>query len=59
VLSGSSDTGGGGGGCFIGISSASGKIGALVKTFFGFQSRHDAVDAAEERGTRSSSELYR
>jgi hypothetical protein len=47
VLSDSSDTGGGGGGCFIGISSASGKIGALVKTFFVFQSRQDAVDAAE------------
>ena len=61
VLSGSSDTGGGGGGggCFIGISSASGKIGALVKNFFGSQSRRGTVDAAEERGTRTSSELYR
>ena len=48
VLSDTSDTGGDGGGCFIGVSSTSGKIGALVKTFFGSQSRHDAVDAAEE-----------
>ncbi len=61
VLSGSSDAGGdgGGGGCFIGISATSGKIGALVKTFFGSQSRHGAVDANEERGTRSSSKRYR
>jgi hypothetical protein len=41
VLSDTSDTGGDGdgGGCFIGVSSTSGKIGALVKTFFGSQSR--------------------
>jgi hypothetical protein len=68
VLSDTSDTGGGGdgGGCFIGVSSTSGKIGALVKTFFGSQSRHDAVDAAEELdrpkeeglGTRSNAEIY-
>ncbi len=61
VLSGASDTGGGGGGggCFIGSSFTSGKIGALVITFFGSQSRRGAVDTAEERGTCSSSELYR
>jgi|GEM_PF-2772293 len=66
VLSDTSDTGGDGGGCFIGVSSTSGKIGALVKTFFGSQSRHDAVDAAEELdrpkeeglGTRSNAEIY-
>jgi hypothetical protein len=61
VLSGSSDTSGGGsgGGCFIGSLSASGKIGAFVKNFFGSQSRRGTVDAAEDRGIRSSSELYR
>ena len=61
VLSGSSDTSGGGsgGGCFIGSLSASGKIGAFVKNFFGSQSRRGTVDAAEDRGIRSSSDLYR
>ena len=59
VLSEMSDTGGSGGGCFIGSSFASGKIGAFVKNFFGSQSRRGTVDAAEDRGIRSSSELYR
>jgi hypothetical protein len=69
VLSDTSDTGGGGdgGGCFIGVSSTSGRIGALVKSFFDSQNWRDAVDAAEELdrsreeglGIPSSSELYR
>ena len=63
-----SDTGGsgGGGGCFIGSSSASGKIGALLKNFFGLCSRCTALDATEDRdrpkeedrGTQSNAELY-
>jgi hypothetical protein len=68
VLSGSSDTGGGGGGggCFVGSLSASGKIGALLKNFFGLCSRCTALDATEDRdrpkqedqGTQSNAELY-
>jgi hypothetical protein len=68
VLSDTSDTGGGGdgGGCFIGVSSTSGKIGAIVKTFFGSLSRQGAVEAAEELDrpeeegleTRSNAEIY-
>jgi hypothetical protein len=68
VLSDTSDTGGGGdgGGCFIGVSSTSGKIGALVKSFFNSQNWRDTVDAAEELdrpeeeglGTRSNAEIY-
>jgi len=51
ATSGAFDTGGGGGGggCFIGSSSATGKIGALVKNFFGRRSRCIAVEAAEDR----------
>ena len=67
ALSDTSDTGGDGGGCFIGVSSTSGKIDALVKIFFGSQSRCGAVEATEDLdrpkeeglGTRSSSGLYR
>jgi hypothetical protein len=55
--------GGGGGGCFIGSSSATGKIGALVKNFFGRCSRCIAVEdwdrpKEEDQGTHSNSELY-
>jgi hypothetical protein len=42
-------SGGGGGGCFIGSSSATGKIGALVKHFFGLRNRCIAVEVAEDR----------
>ena len=60
VLSGASDGGGGGsgGGCFIGSSSVLGKIVTTVKNLFDSHSWLGAVHAAEERGTRSSSELY-
>jgi hypothetical protein len=68
ATSGAIDTGsgGGGGGCFIGCLSASGKIGALLKNFFGLRTRCIAVDGAEDRDrpkeedqrTHSNAELY-
>lgn len=60
------DGSGGGGGCFIGSSSASGKIGELLINLFGLRSRCTAVSAAEDRdrpkeedqGAQSNAEFY-